>query len=68
LEEAKSGELRSIVYVVGFDDDIVSHGWALDDRNCPRKLLAEMLMTQHDLVVKIELMENNSVLCLALDD
>jgi len=68
LEQAKSGELRSIFYVVSFDDQVATHGWSMDARCNPRKTLAEMVMAQHDYVVNIELLENDSVLTAALDE
>jgi len=62
LEQVKSGEVRSVFCVVGYDDDSVSHGWALDGRNHSRRMLAEMVMAQHDYVVNIEMREGDSVL------
>lgn len=67
LAKAKTGKLRSIVTIAGWDDDCVSHGWSLDDRNSRRRLLAELLMLQHDFVVNIELNERDSVLSRAFD-
>jgi len=62
LKEVKSGEVRSVFYVLGYEDDSVSHGWALDARSQNRRMLAEMVMAQHDYVVNIEMSECSSVL------
>lgn len=68
LEQAEKGEIRSLFYIVGYDNDSVTHGWSLDPRNTPRRLLAEMVMGQHDFVVNLEFHERDSVLCQVLDD
>ena len=67
LDQAESGELRSLYYVLSFDDQSVDHGWSLDHRCKPRMILAEMVMTQHDHIVNIEMMEKDSVLATALN-
>lgn len=66
LSQAKSGELRSIFYVKGWDNDNVSHGWCMDSRNNRRMILAEMVMATHDMTVNIELQDKDSVLTYAL--
>jgi len=66
LEQAESGELRSLFYVAGLDDDRVCHGWSLDCRSGRRMMLAEMIMSQHDFVVNLELQERDSILAEAL--
>ena len=68
LDRAKSGELRSALVVQGYSDDTVCHSWALDWRNSPRRMLAELVMTQHDFVVNLEMKERDSVLSMALDE
>ena len=68
LDKAKSGELRSALVVQGYSDDTVCHSWSLDWRNSPRRMLAELVMTQHDFVVNLEMKERDSVLSMALDD
>ena len=66
LEDAKSGAMRTMFSVCGWDDDGVSHGWVLDARNSRRRLLAEMVIAQHDFVVNIEMQEKDSVLYRAI--
>lgn len=61
LEYAKTGELTSIVAVFGWNDDRVTHGWRKGDGNSPRRLLAEIVMLQHDFVTAIEMLEKDSV-------
>lgn len=68
LEQAKDGDLRSIFYIFGSANDGVNHGWSLDGRNSDRKILAEMVMAQHDFVVNIEFTEQDSVLVDALNE
>lgn len=68
LEHAKAGKLRSVVCLAGWDDDCVTHGWSLDHRNTRRRLLAEMVIMQHDYVINLGLDEGSSVLCRALDE
>lgn len=62
LSQAKTGEIRSMYSVIGWHDDQVTHGWVLDPRNTRRRMLAEMVMGQHDFVVNLELREGDSVL------
>lgn len=66
LEEAEKGELRSLFVVHAYDDDRVTHSWCMDSRNSPRRMLAEMVMAQHDWVVNIEMKEGDSVLFRAI--
>lgn len=66
LVEARKGELRSVYYVGCYEDDSVNHGWCLDNRSGRRKMLAEMVLGQHDFVVNIELQERESVLAKSL--
>jgi autonomous glycyl radical cofactor GrcA len=62
LEDAKKGEIRSVVAVVGFDDNTVAHYWSLDDRVYRRMILAELVMLQHDFTVNLEFLDQESVL------
>jgi hypothetical protein len=66
LEQARSGELRSVVIVKGWGRGGVCHCWSLDKRNYWRLLLAEIVMMQHDFTVNIELRDGDSVLSGAL--
>lgn len=62
LERAKTGELRSVLSVCAWDDDEVTHGWSIDQRNSKRRILAELILLQNDHVNNIELLEGDSVL------
>ncbi|MEE9223053.1 MAG: hypothetical protein V3V40_06310 [Nitrosomonadaceae bacterium] len=62
LEEAKAGDLRSIIYSIAYDNQGVSNGWAIDPRSHRRLLLAELMILQHDFIVDIALMDNDGVL------
>lgn len=62
LESAKSGELRSMFYVCGWDDCSVNHGWAYDLRSARRPLLAELVLLQHNYIIDTEFAENETVL------
>ena len=66
LEQAKSGELRSVLIVKGWEQAGVDHCWSLDRRTYWRMLLSEVVMLQHDLTVNIELRDGDSVLASAL--
>jgi len=67
LRDAKSGEIRSAVCICSWEDDSVTHSWALDERNTRRRILSEIVLLQHDLVVNIGFEEGNTILSKALD-
>ena len=67
LVQAKSGELRSVVIVKGWEQGGVDHCWSLDKRNYWRMLLSEIVMTQHDFTVNIEMRDGDSVLYKAIN-
>lgn len=69
LEQAKTGELRTIIDVAAYDDDSVSHGWSIDSRNSRRRLIAEVVMLQNDIVTNQALDDIDSVLarCFEVD-
>lgn len=67
LEQAKEGSIRTIITVCGWDDDSVTHGWAVDNRNTHRRLIAELTMLQHEFIVNQMLSESNSILSRQFD-
>lgn len=67
LTYAKSGEMRSLVWVNGWSDDSVGHGWDVDGRNSSRRILAELMLLQHDLINDIGIKEGVSVLAKAFE-
>ena len=62
LDIAKSGELRSALVVSGYDDCSVQHSWRMDERNSARMMLAELLISQHELITAIGLYHDDSIL------
>ena len=62
LEQARRGEIRSLLTIKGWNDDCVTHGWSIDKRNSARRMLAEMVLLQHNYVDKIGFDERDSVL------
>lgn len=67
LAQAKSGELRSVLIVKGWNDDTVCHTWSLDERSNRRMILSDVVMAQHNLAVKLAVDEGDSVLAGLLD-
>ncbi len=65
LKDAKSGELRTLVWMSGWDNDSVTHGWSLDHRNSARRILAELMLLTQDFTVNIGFMDDDSVLAKA---
>ena len=62
LERAKSGEVRTVVMVVGWDDDSWTHHYSIDSRNTRRRLVGEVTMMQFDIVTNQALDDGNTVL------
>lgn len=60
LEDAKSGEIRSIVTHIAFDDNQTSSGWRLDNRTQGQMLLAQELLGMHDLKNALLLTDQDS--------
>lgn len=69
LEEAKSGEIKSIFFIKTWNDDEITHGWSLDYRTTSksrRLMLAELMMAQNDFSTNLEFREESSVLARAI--
>lgn len=67
LEDAKSGELRSMLFLNVFDAGDVSNGYVLDDRHrnvrtIRRTILGECMLMQHELMLDIGAVESESTL------
>lgn len=67
LEQAKKGELRSVVMVKGWDDASTCHAWSVDERSWRRMLLAELLIAQINLAAKISVEDGDTALALLLE-
>lgn len=67
LAQAKSGELRTVVVLTGWDDDSWTHQWSIDYRNTRRRMIGSMTMLNHDLITNQALSDGDSVLSRALD-
>lgn len=68
LADSRSGNIRSFVFCVSYENDKTGHGWSMDHRNNPKNLISEIQLLNHDFLVNTELKEGNSVLSRALDD
>lgn len=66
LERARSGELRSYVAVMGWDDDSWNHSWHVDARSSRRRALGELSMLQFDVLTAFSLSEGDNVLAQAI--
>ena len=67
LRDAMTGEIRTVLCICGWDDDSVTHSWALDERNSRRKILSEIVLLQHDFVTNIGFEECNTILSKAFE-
>ena len=68
LENAKSGELRSVVVLSGWDNDGVTHSWSLDRRTTRRRMLGELSMLQYDLLTNTAFEDGDTVINKAFQD
>ena len=66
LGGAKSGEMRSMIAVIAWDDSSVASGWVIDDRTPRRMMLAELAVSQHDFTTSILIQDGGNVLSTAL--
>ncbi len=67
LDDAKKGEIISMVYVTGFDDNCCSHGWAVDQRTYRNMLLGQFVQLQTDFSTNVLLDNEESVISRALN-
>ena len=51
LAQAESGELRSLFYVCGFDDDGVGHSWSMDRRTTRYRFLGAVTAGISDFTI-----------------
>lgn len=62
LEEAKSGELQGIAYICSYNDQCVSHGWALNTIRNHMRLLGASTFLHNEIVTNESFRDENSVL------
>jgi len=67
LEDAKAGEIRSIVTIAGWDDDSWTHAWALDKRNTRLRMIGQIATLQHEALTNESLFDEYSILSQALE-
>lgn len=68
LADAKKGDLRTAIFICGWDDDAYTHGWVLDNRNTCRRMLGELSMLQYDMLTNIAFEDGDTVINRAFED
>jgi len=67
LEKAKSGELRTVFDICGWDDDTSSTGWSFDSRNSMIKFLGRLSIAKAEIECAMLLKNPDTDLRQALD-
>ncbi len=62
LENALSGDLRSMVAITVRDDNATGHRWSLDARTWRQPVLAEILYTQSEFMLGLSMDSDAGVL------
>ena len=68
LADARSGELRTIIALTGWDDDSWTHTWSMDYRNTRLRMIGALTMLGHEISTNQSLSDGDSVLSMALDN
>ena len=68
LEKAKSGEIRTVLCVYGYDDDSWSSGWSIDSRNTGLRLLGAVTAFHYQVQTNNALADEDNVLTQAFDN
>lgn len=68
LEQAKSGELRTLLYVSGFSDDYFGHSWVIDDRNSTLRMVGATTLFFNEVLTNEQFRDSDSVLSQAFTD
>jgi len=63
LEDAKSGELRSIVCACVWASGSATTSWRLDGRTNRKTVLGALAMTQYELMTDLSFNDSQSALC-----
>ena len=58
----KAGEIRSAVIVTSAADNATGHGWALDGRTWQQPVLAQMMIAQNEMMLRISATETSGIL------
>lgn len=61
LEHARSGELRSMIYIAAWDKNATSHGWTVDPNQTAVLLLGEAAIAQAEVLLNIQLRRDDSI-------
>lgn len=67
LEEARAGRVRTVVMVTGNNEDGWHNCWSIDNRNSRRRMIGELTLMHHDMLVNQSLADGDSVLSYALE-
>lgn len=67
LEKAKSGEIRTVIDLVGWEDDSWTHGWSIDARNSRRRMIGELTLMHFDMLTNQALDDGDSILSMVLE-
>jgi len=68
LERAKSGEIRTVLCVYGYDDDSWSSGWSIDSRSSSLRLLGAVTQFSFQVQTNNALADEDNVLTQAFDN
>ena len=66
LDLAKQGQVRSIISVVGYDDQTASCGWYVDWRSDKERLAGKLHLLNQDFAANVLLCDDNSALARSL--
>jgi len=61
LSEAKTGELRSMFMVCGWDDDCISVPWQIDSRTSANRFIGGLVRGATDFIVAMNLKNDDSM-------
>jgi len=67
LQDAKDGDLRSMFYVKGWNDDRMSAGWSVDQRTCGYRMIGAVTTNAADFTMTNILADHSSAFRKTLD-
>lgn len=68
LEQARSGDLRSMVFVKGWNDDRSYHEWIIDERSSNTKMLGAVQLALTGLSIKVSMHDSDSAFVRAVKE